>query len=135
MIGVTQTGPWGRVQLTFEQLASKDFSALNRVLSEMLVSQTAERFQTMEAPDGRAWAPTSRGGSILRDKGILLASIHAGGESDRETAQAGTNVIYARIHQFGHDQKGIEARAFFGLSSQNLTDINDEVADFLDIEL
>lgn len=64
---------------------------------------TRQRFVDGIAPDGEAWVPSYRakreGGQTLRDQGHLqnsqtnLATAH--------TAEWGTNLIYAGVHQFG----------------------------------
>lgn len=43
--------------------------------------------------------PRRAGGRLLQDKGRLAASVVRA--SDATTAQVGTNVVYAAIHQFG----------------------------------
>lgn len=56
---------------------------------------------------------TSSGG-ILEFEGNLIDSISF--ESTDDGVDIGTNIIYAAAHQFGFDDKGIEARPFMGFT-------------------
>jgi phage virion morphogenesis protein len=66
-------------------------------------SSTRLRFKNQAGPDGQAWKPSKRaqktGGQTLVHKARLLRSIthRATGSS----AEWGSNVVYAGIHQFG----------------------------------
>ncbi|MGA0569644.1 phage virion morphogenesis protein [Variovorax sp. VNK109] len=69
-------------------------------------SSTRLRFKKGIGPDGARWKPSARalasGGQTLVNKGAhggLLGSITY--RADNESAEWGTNKIYAAIHQFG----------------------------------
>lgn len=71
-----------------------------------LVKGTQRRFREGHGPDGAAWAklhplyaPIKKGPGILRASGRLMRSISYRVGADE--VRAGTNVIYARPHQFG----------------------------------
>lgn len=67
--------------------------------AEALLAGTLQRFENEEAPDGTAWEGIRREGKILSNKGRLRASIDKA--VARDTIFIGSNLIYARIHQFG----------------------------------
>lgn len=56
----------------------------------------------------------SRGMKILQDKGILIGSI--GALHGSQGAEVGTNVDYAKDHQYGNPMKNIPKRAFLWIS-------------------
>lgn len=77
-----------------------------------LADSVAESFERQASPDGAAWAPLSevtqrqRGMEgygperpILERRGDLALSILS--EFDRDSAVAGSNLVYAATHQFG----------------------------------
>ena len=83
--------------------AAVDFTPAMGAIADYMRSTTLERFETETGPDGKRWKPSQRaindGGLTLTDSGALRLSI--GAESDATSAVAGTNLIYAAIHQFG----------------------------------
>lgn len=66
-------------------------------------TSTVLRFRDQRAPDGTAWTPSRRakaeGGQTLRDTSRLRNSISWAASGD--SVRWGTNVIYAKTHQFG----------------------------------
>lgn len=109
-------------------------------------------FKRQAGPDGQPWKPTHRGGQILRDSGRLLRSIDYRVESDSEV-RIGTNVVYARIHNFGGTISGkngnllrfkigdrwvskqsveIPARPFIGISNRQIDLINKAIDRWLE---
>lgn len=136
--------------------AAGAFSNLRPMLTEIgetVITQTQLRFVDGESPDGSKWAPLSAvtlarrrkgkgAGSAqpLMDTGRLRNSIAK--RVDDKSVFIGTNVIYARTHQFGaakgsfgvgkyRTRKGsfpipwgnIPARPFFGFSQDDQTEI------------
>lgn len=74
-------------------------AALN-ALGRVLVTRIQLTFRRSTAPNGTRWAPLKlRQGQPLVDSGRLRASITSKVQ-DREVV-VGTNVQYARVHQFG----------------------------------
>jgi phage virion morphogenesis protein len=80
-----------------------DFTPAMKTIADFMRSQAVLNFENETGPDGRKWQPSQRaiadGGLTLTDRGHLRQSITAA--SDATSAIAGTNLIYARIHQFG----------------------------------
>jgi phage virion morphogenesis protein len=87
---------------------SQDLSPLMASVAQTLAAETESNFKAQGRP---SWVPllestkasrTAKGtwpGTMLQVTGRLAASITTAHSSD--TAQVGTNVIYAAIHQFG----------------------------------
>lgn len=104
------------------QLAKKDINALlakglalgkTRPLmasvARVVSTDTDLRFRTGTAPSGRKWkAPKYRQGQPLRDTGRLQRSITT--EHGDEFAVIGTNLLYAKVHQFGAVIKPVKAK-------------------------
>lgn len=94
-----------RAQATLGELLRRtgDLGPLMDRIGAYGEESTVHRFETETGPDGRRWAPSLRaratGGQTLTDKGILKGSI--GWRADRDSAEWGTNVLYARTHQEG----------------------------------
>lgn len=86
--------------------ANGDLSDLMDGIGLYLESSTIERFDTETAPDGSAWEKSQRaiaqGGKTLTDTARLKLSITH--RSSATEAEVGTNVIYARPHQYGMDE-------------------------------
>ncbi|MEO0497878.1 MAG: phage virion morphogenesis protein [Pseudomonadota bacterium] len=114
-------------------------------------SQTRRRITSEKtAPDGSAWAPNLEGNSILQRTGQnLLDSITY--EADANEARWGATWEHASVHQNGAvikakngklafsiggrsvftDKVTIPARQFVGISSNNKSEIEDLVTDFV----
>ncbi len=128
---------------------SQDLSPAMARISEILVASTEDAFANERSPDGTPWAPLAdttlkrrqkagRDGPILQITRDLLRSIDS--DHDRTSAVAGTNLIYAATHQFGHEHdnlfgRGIEAtipaRPFLGLRRDYVDDIVDVIIQHL----
>ena len=85
---------------------------LFRAIAAYGENSTRERFKNQTGPDGQRWKPSRRvrqgkGKLTLVHTTRLLRSI--GHRSTSTTAEWGTNVVYAGIHNFGGD---IERLAF-----------------------
>lgn len=85
---------------------------LFRAIAAYGENSTRERFKNQTGPDGKRWMPSQRvrkgkGALTLVLTGRLLRSITH--RSTSTTAEWGTNVVYAGIHNFGGD---IERLAF-----------------------
>ena len=85
------------------------------------------------APDGSAWPAWSDDyaktrepqHSLLENRGDLIDSITS--DSDADSALWGSNLIYAATHQLGDDNRNIPARAYLGLSEDDIDAILDLV--------
>jgi phage gpG-like protein len=108
-IPVNQLAAWGAGIASNGQAANR--SGLWRKLTILLVSETRKNFTNATSPDGAAWRPLRgyrvRGGSrILRDRGLLLASVAGRGaghveKTTQDSLEWGTNLDYAATHQVG----------------------------------
>ena len=90
----------------------------------LLLNRTRQRFLDQVAPDGTHWEPSyaaflrsfnGRGGGTLFDTGTLFHSIQLYSISPTEGA-IGTDVAYAKYHQFG---EGDMHREFLGFSEED----------------
>ena len=83
--------------------AAVDYTVPMRAIADYMRTAAVERFKDERGPDGQRWKPSQRaieeGGLTLTDRGHLRQSITAA--SDATSALAGTNLVYAAIHQFG----------------------------------
>lgn len=108
--------------------SGRDLEPAMREIAGHLADSVAESFARQAAPDGTPWAPLGdrtvkerrrKGygpeGPILQRSGDLSLRILS--DSDRDSAAAGTNLIYAATHQFGSgdDGRNIPARPFLGV--------------------
>lgn len=84
----------------------EDLSPLMAQLGAYGEESTRHRFESQKGPDGKAWEKSARakaqGGQTLVDSGRLRDSITW--RADKDSAEWGTNVIYAGVHQFGLDE-------------------------------
>lgn len=109
-------------------------SALNSVLAagsnlKPATQRVAQRwkglsllsFRTSKDPHGKPWKPVLRaGGQPLVDTGRLRNSLTT--RATGLTAEVGTNVLYAAVHQFGATIKPVKAKALrFQLNGQWFT--------------
>jgi phage virion morphogenesis protein len=80
-----------------------DLSPAMDAIASYMLSETQQRFEDQRAPDGAAWKPskaaTEEGRKTLIASARLLQSLV--GASDATSAEVGTNVIYAAIHNEG----------------------------------
>lgn len=141
---------------SFDRLARRagDTRPLMRNIASYLEFSIARRFETESGPDGVPWKPTIRGGQILTDTARLRSSITS--RATATVAEAGTNVIYAAVHQLGAvikprrarklrffisgapvfaDQVTIPARPFLGIDGDDDRAIGDIVRDYFDKSL
>ncbi|MXR36718.1 phage virion morphogenesis protein [Craterilacuibacter sinensis] len=130
---------------------------LMRSIAGIMADAVEENFAQQGRPKWQGLKPPGRpGGQILQKSGRLAASITPA--SDADSAQVGTNVKYAAIHQFGgktaaheirprhakalrfggrfakkvnHPGSDIPARPFLALGETDLQDIEDTVSDYL----
>ena len=138
-----------------------DSSPIMRDIAGLLEESTRERFSTQIGPDGEAWEPSLRvklfGGKTLTQDGHLGDSITS--VYDSNSAEVGSNRIYAGIHQAGGfiQSKGgglffefagrgtgtfvtvqnvfIPARPYLGVNDEDEADINDVVIDHVERRL
>ena len=109
-------------------LATKDLNAILSVTAKLqqqrklmsslgraVHADTMLNFKRGVEPDGTAWLPIShRQGQPLRDTGRLQRSISWQATDDKATI--GTNVVYARAHNYGVPGR-LPQRQFLGLAA------------------
>ena len=90
-----------------------DLSPLMSRIGQYGESSTIQRFDDETAPDGSKWPQSIRarveGGKTLTDSARLKMSITH--RSDSSSAEWGTNVIYAAVHQSGATIRPVSAKA------------------------
>lgn len=148
---------WGGFDKALGKAAHKlgDTKELMESVGEALVSGTLKRFDAEEDPTGKKWPKSKRavaeGGQTLTDTALLRRSIDYAATPDK--VMVGSNLPYARIHQKGgtvKPKKGkylkfkgldgkdvfvkevtIPARPYLGVSSEDMEEVRETVADFL----
>jgi len=103
---------WGRLQRAIEEFARKFDEEANHAIAQHIVSKSIKRIK-----DGEIKPPTSEftlslrrksGGKTLQDTGRLRNSLTYKIEGNK--IKIGSNVCYAKIHQFGGVIKAKNAR-------------------------
>lgn len=91
-------------------IAEPDRHAFLDGLGGLVVSQSQRRIRSEKtAPDGTPWKPNAEGTSILFRSGALDDSLHH--EVRGNEVEAGSNLVYAGIHQDGGTIEPISANA------------------------
>ena len=125
-------------------LSVSDRAALMKSLGNEIVEQSRSRIlETQEAPDGNKWQDyadsTLRGlkakglekvVSLLNREGYLHQSIDVQ-QSGQWSVLVGSAREYAGVHQWGYKPKNIPARAYLGLSSDDISDLTELAEIFL----
>ena len=89
-----------KAKLAKLQAAADDKTEVFGRVGAAVLSKVQLGFKTGTDPWGNAWAPLKlRKGQPLRDTGRLNRSIRSKPDADGVTI--GTNLIYARVHQYG----------------------------------
>ena len=122
---------WDILDLDVSLLSLGNKYDLLSQLSQSVVEQTRERFETKKAPDGHEWVgrspaylKTDPPGSTLVRGGFLKESI-ASQIYSPEVAVVGSKLSYAKVHQYGgrgeFNGQGINipARPYLGVSQEN----------------
>lgn len=122
----------------------EDTEPLMAHIANALQNSTSEAFERETSPFGEKWQDLSP--STLKkhkglkkklvDKGKLVNSIHT--TYDSQSAKIGSNVVYARIHQFGgktgrNHKAIIPARPFLPINTKGEIpeDLHDEINDLV----
>lgn len=100
---VTLGGDIRKLTKHLRKLETVDFAAVQATMASAMRTSTRDRFKRETDPDGKKWTQSSRakaqGGKTLTNTARLKNSIRA--KSDADSFAVGTNLIYARRHQFG----------------------------------
>lgn len=112
---------------------SQDMSTVFGDIGEYLRLSHQDRWQAQIASDHRPWLPLSpkyaASEAKLKSKGpdkILTFSGHLKDlhyQTSKQQLRLGTNKDYGAAHQFGSSTKGIPARPFLGISTEDRTEI------------
>ncbi len=85
---------------------TEDLTPLMSQIGAYGEESTRYRFESQKGPDGKTWEKSERakakGGQTLVDSGRLRDSITWW--ADKDSAEWGTNLVYAAAHQFGLDE-------------------------------
>lgn len=125
-------------------LSVSDRAALMKSLGNEIVEQSRSRIlETQEDPEGNKWQDyadsTLRGlkakglekvVSLLNREGYLHQSIDVQ-QSGQWSVLVGSAREYAGVHQWGYKPKNIPARAYLGLSSDDISDLTELAEIFL----
>jgi len=129
----------GFVKIEIEENSAEVAAALQRLavragrltpvlrdIGEYLLGAHEQRFDDQAGPDGTAWSPLSDRYKARKkrnaDKILVLDDLLGGTLRYQVTAETllfGTDRIYGATHQFGDEDRGIPARPFLGLSSDD----------------
>lgn len=148
---------WGGFDKAVSNAAKKmaNKKLLMATIGETLVSGTIKRFADEEDPQGKNWEKSERAksesGVTLTETGRLRKSIDYAATQDK--VMVGSNVAYARIHQFGGTikpkngkalkfngkdgnpvfvkQVNIPARPYIGVSAADMTEVKATIAAFM----
>lgn len=95
-------------------------------IGEMLVSNTQQRFEDQQAPNGSSWEPSMRakemGGVTLTKTSELKNSI--GYVASSTGVSVGSNKVYAAIHQLGGEIKGKRGKLKFKLPNGQFVQVD-----------
>lgn len=128
------------IQVFADRLAGVSPRVLVESVVSVLESQTRRRISGEKtAPDGSDWAALDleyaarkreeSSGGLLEFRGDLLDSITTSTSGD--SGEVGTNDIKAATHQFGDSERGIEGRAFIGVSESNGREIGEVIGGWI----
>lgn len=101
-------------------------------IGEYLIEVHEQRFVDQHGPDGEPWEPLSeeyrrrkkRHPDMILVLNEYLANSFRYDAGDDEL-EFGTDRIYAAVHHFGSPKKGIPARPFLGVDSDDEKEISD----------
>lgn len=127
----------GQFQAALLRVSKLRKSVLLDQLAELMLTQNRKRLdQEKESPDGEPWAPLSPeyaarkgGGEILEESGQLLDSIQA--QSGSDGVSLGSNLVYAAVHLYGDEARGIPARPYLGFSDDDMVELGEVAESFL----
>ncbi|BFH15182.1 virion morphogenesis protein [Paenibacillus dendritiformis] len=102
-----------RLMKRLHQMENIDIRGVSLALSESMRTSTLDRFRSEKDPDGKSWETSIRAstenGSTLTDSARLKNSIKS--SADGSGFAVGTNLVYARTHQFGEKGRQVTIRA------------------------
>ena len=122
-----------------QRLEKVDTRLLFDEIGNHLVSSVTQRFKDGVDPDGNPWKPSERakreGGKTLVDRAHLRDSNTYQVFLDGSGVEAGSDMVYAAIHQFGgktgrNHATTLVARPFLGINADDEDEIEGIVDNF-----
>lgn len=109
MASVTLADLAANLQARADAIKGADFTRPLKTIRWLIIADVKANFRDQHDPDGTPWEPLKRprpGGLILRDTGVLMASVTAAGVGSIDELWArglrvGTSIDYAGIQNFG----------------------------------
>lgn len=109
ILEITETG-LSEALLKVEGIADAPKGELMEGIARLVQEQTRHRIETEKTtPEGAAWKANWKGSSILYESGALSRSIDY--RASEDSAEVGSGLIYARIHQEGGVIRAKSAKA------------------------
>lgn len=100
-----------KLKKTLSNLSNINYTSINRNIGQSIRNSTLDRFKKQVDPEGKAWIKKKYGDKrkkTLNDTGTLKNSINYKVSSGN--IYIGTNLEYARTHQFGVKNRKIRAK-------------------------
>lgn len=127
-----------KFQQVLQRASKLDKPELLDQMAQVMLEQARTRLDsTKESPDGDSWEPlspeyakTKKGNEILEERGSLLDSLQAVAGSDG--VSLGSNLLYAAVHLYGDEERGIPARPYLGFSDDDLVELGEVAEAFLE---
>lgn len=126
-----------KFQQALQRVSKFRRSVLLDQMATMMLEQNRRRLdQEKESPSGESWAPLSEtyaarkgGGELLEESDSLLDSLTA--QSGSDGVSLGSDLLYAAVHLYGDEERGIPARPYLGFSDDDLVELGEVAESFL----
>ena len=126
-----------KFQQALQRVSKFRRSVLLDQMATMMLEQNRRRLdQEKESPSGESWAPLSEtyaarkgGGELLEESDSLLDSLTA--QSGSDGVSLGSDLLYAAVHLYGDEERGIPARPYLGFSYDDLVELGEVAESFL----
>lgn len=126
-----------RFQAALMRVSKFRRSVLLDQMGDLMLQQNRRHLDTeKESPDGEQWAPLSPeyaarkgGGELLEESGSLLDSLTA--QSGSDGVSLGSDLLYAAVHLYGDEERGIPARPYLGFSDDDLEELGEVAEQYL----
>ena len=121
-----------QLNATLDRLSGIDTSPVLGVMGRIVEDQTINRIkETKASPDGELWpewsdeyaATRHSNQSLLESQGHLVDSMQS--VEGLDSVEVGTNLEYARSHQYGDPRRGIPQREFLGVGEGDVYELQE----------
>ena len=121
-----------QLNATLDRLSGIDTSPVLGVMGRIVEDQTINRIkETKASPDGELWpewsdeyaATRHSNQSLLESQGHLVDSMQS--VEGLDSVEVGTNLEYARSHQYGDPRRGIPQREFLGVGAGDVYELQE----------